>query len=307
MKKGISKIISWAIVGLVLFFLIKNLVENWQNLRTYHFQINPLYLLLSSLLFWTGAFIASQVWHFILVKSGLKMPRIKTFKVHFLSRFGSYVPGKIWFILIRMRLAKNESSKTIVAGSLLETVLDLIGPSMLSLLFMGIYFLDGFYLKIILFAITAGFIFILWPRLFYSVLNFGLKKIKKEPIAKEFQLTPKNLCFALLMDLIFWLIWGLGFYFFIRSIIFIPDGKILSIMGIHIISSTVGAWAFFAPYGIGIRESAQSYLLKQLIPFEVAVLVSFLTRIWMIFNDLIMALIIQILEHFKKNKKQPSI
>lgn len=296
-KKVFVKILSWATVFLILFFLFKSLIANWHRIKEYQFEINPYYLILSVLLFFAGAVIASEVWRFVLFKSGLESSRWKTFKIHFLSRFGVYVPGKIWFLLIRSRLSQKDSfsQKTIITTSILEAGISMIAPSILSLIFMGSYFLDRAYFLITTAIVILGSIILLRPKIFYFLLNFGLKKIKKEPIPENYQLKSANLLVALILTFAYWIIWGVSFYFFVRSIVIVPLDKIFDLTGIYIVSSTVGALAIFVPYGLGIRESLQSYLLTRFFPWEIAVLVSFLTRIWIIANDLVLGLILQVM------------
>lgn len=294
-KKYWTKLISWTIIGLILVFLFKVLLANWQKVKEYHFEINPYYLILSFLLFWLGSFIASQVWRFILLKSGLKSSIWKTFRIHFLSRFGVYIPGKVWFLLIRSRLSRkdNLSQKTIVTSSILELGIDLIAPLIISLIFMGGYFLNKPFFMIAIIILILGGALILRPKLFYSILNFGLKKIKKEPVPKNAQLTSTNLLLVLILSFVFWLIWGIGFYFFIISITPMPFDKIWDVASIYIVSATAGTLALFAPYGIGVREGIQAYLLSHLLPLEIAILISLLARIWVIANDVIWGLVIQ--------------
>jgi len=244
--------------------------------------------------------MASLVWRFILLKSGCEISKWKAFKVHFLSRFGAYVPGKVWFILIRSRLCRTEniSQQTVVTSSVLETAMSLTAGSILSLIFMGNIFLNKYYFFFAVIVIIIGSVIVLRPNLFYSLLNFGLKKIGREPIYKETQLNFKNLLVVLFLDLVFLLIWGLSFYLFTSSIVFIPFNKIINVIGIYIISVVIGAWAIFAPYGIGVREGIQAYLLKYIIPFEIGILISLLARIWMTINDVTFNLLIQAINIF---------
>ena len=290
---------------MILFFLVRTLILNWQKVKEYNFQINIYYLLFSFLIFFLGAFLDSQVWRFLLLKSKAFLPKFKTFKIHFSSRFGAYVPGKIWFLLIRSRLCKDEgvTQKDVIVSSLLENGISMIAPSILSLVFVGDYFLGKQYLPIMIIAIIIGGIFFLRPNFFYSILNFGLKKFKKETIPQDAQLKSTTLLLALLFNGLIWLIYGLSFFFFVKAIAPIPSNSAMHLIGAYIVSATVGAWAFFTPYGLGVREATQSYFLSYLIPLEVSILLSFLTRIWMILNDLIAIVLVKTMDLILKIKK----
>jgi glycosyltransferase 2 family protein len=305
MKNFLKKIFPWIIVVLILFFLVKTLILNWQKVKEYNFQINICYLLISFLIFFFGAFLDSQVWHFLLLKSKASIQRFKTFKIHFFSRFGSYVPGKIWFLLIRSRLCKNENvaQQDIVASSLLELGIGMIAPSIISLIFMGDYFLGKRYLPIMIAAIIIGGIIFIRPKIFYGILNFGLKKFKRETIPQEARLNSQTILLALIFNSLVWLIYGTSFYFFIRAVAPIPPSSAFNLIGTYIVSATAGAWAFFTPYGLGVRETTQSYFLSHLIPLEISILLSFLTRIWMILNDIIAVTLVKIIDLIVKIKK----
>jgi hypothetical protein len=309
MKNFIKKIFPWVIVVLILFFLVRTLVLNWQKVKEYNFRINIYYLLISFLIFFLGAFLDSQIWRFLLLKSKAFLPKFKTFKIHFSSRFGSYIPGKVWFLLIRSRLCKNENvaQRDVIISSLLEIGISMIAPSILSLVFVGGYFLGKQYLPIMVAAIIVMGIIFLRPKIFYGILNFGLKKIKKETIPQDTQLKLATLLLALVFNGLVWLIYGLSFYFFAKSIVPILPGSTIYLIGTYIVSATVGAWAFFTPYGLGVRETTQSYFLSHLIPFEISILLSFLTRIWMIFNDVIAIALVKTIDLIVKIKKPVKI
>jgi len=304
MIKKIFKLFSWLIVGLIFYFLLKSLWGNWNQIKEYQFQINPFYLFISFILYFLAMFLLSQIWHFILTKQNSQKSRWEIFRIHFLSNFGKYIPGKVWLFLIRLKLGKKIglSKKIVLVSSVLEIALGLTALGLISVFFLNHISLNQQYFFANLILLAIALIFILYPKLFYSVLNYLLGLVKKEKIAKEFQLKSSHLLILISVALISWFFWGLSFYFFTQALIIIPINKVFNLIGIFIVSYLIGFLALFAPNGLAVREGVQIYFLSSFLPLEIAILISLAYRIWITLNELVIALLV-FLKNISNNQK----
>jgi uncharacterized membrane protein YbhN (UPF0104 family) len=65
--------------------------------------------------------------------------------------------------------------------------------------------------------------------------------------------------------------------------------------------------ALFAPGGLGIREGVLVYLLSDLIPGSVAVILSVLTRIWMTVIEIALIGVVYLIAQFRKRSREGTI
>ena len=91
--------------------------------------------------------------------------------------------------------------------------------------------------------------------------------------------------------IIYWMVAGAAFYFFLMSyyplgLYFIP---ILS--GIFAISFAAGYVAFFAPAGLGVREGILIFLLSFFMPTSVAIGIAILSRLWILGVELLILIV----------------
>lgn len=301
-NKFFLNLLSFVLVGLILLFLLRNLINNWQQVRGYRYQFNILYLFLSSIFYFFSIFILTQIWREILVKLKCSIPRQKSFKIVFLSLFGRYIPGKVWLYLFRFQFLRKEnvSKKLFLSAAIFESGLSTIAGFLLALILAGKYFFGTIYFFPILFFIIFGIVF-LHPKIFYPILNFGLGKIKKETIPLEFQLKFKDLLYILFFYAIYWAIFGLAFYLFVNSIILVKISQIIFLISIFLISVNIGVISLFAPSGVGVREGVLVYFLNYFLPTGISILISFLARIWTIVSEIVLFLIFTVF--LKINKK----
>jgi len=77
-----------------------------------------------------------------------------------------------------------------------------------------------------------------------------------------------------------WIVAGSGFFFLVRSVMQIPTGDYIALVGIFALSSAAGYLVIFVPRGLLIREVAMALLLSSYIPPSVTVAISILARLW---------------------------
>jgi uncharacterized membrane protein YbhN (UPF0104 family) len=284
-KKIYLRILQWAIVVAIFFFLGKMVWDHWNQVKGTPFTLRPFPFILSTLIFAFSYFIQIWAWYLITLKLEIALSPTDTLKTWFYSQLGKYLPGKIWLFLSRFHFyeSRGKSKKVISIALYLETVTIIMAA--------GLIFLAAliFHREIRLFyswrhpgwlvlLFLLGFIF-LHPRVLQKILNWALIHFKREPVSLS--ISYSNVLWILFVCILSWVIGGIGFYLFVDSIYPVAPQYILFLTGALAISSTLGLIAIFAPSGLGVREGALVYLLLFMMLPPVAVIISILTRIWM--------------------------
>lgn len=294
LKKNIKKIIPLIIGFLIIFFLLNILYKNIDELRAYQWQINIIFLVLFLISRYFGLIFQSIIWGTITKKNNVGIPIKKSIKIWFLSLLGRYIPGRVWLLFGRLYLAKKEG------GSQYKTLLSMILELSLSIIagilvfFISLPFWSflmhqkTIFFFILIIMVLVGLIF-LYPPIFTKSINFILKLIKKQSIVLEIKYT--DILKFLFFYFIFWIILGFSFYFLINSIYPLKIHLLPAIIGIVAISWVIGFLSFLTPGGIGVREAVLSYLLSFFMPLPIAIIISLIYRICLIFIEVLMALV----------------
>lgn len=311
MKKTLFKISSWLIVVLFFYFLLKIVLTNWYQISTYHFHFNLYYLLLSSIIYCLVFLLFSIIWQIILKKSGYQLGYREIFYISGLGRLGRYIPGGVWEYLIRLRLLSGKLPlKIFITSCILENALIITAGFLLALfLLVNDLFWNFWLILLIFFLIFTFFTFLLFPQLFYNLINYSLKILKKQPISADFYLNSKELFIIFFTAIIIWLIWGFSFFLFLAAFVRISFSEVFSIILIFCAALNFGRILIFVPAGLGASEGVLTFFLKRFFDLGIATLISLLTRVWLIINDLlflIFALIVNIFQkkpYVRKNQK----
>ena len=278
-------LLKWAIVTVIFFFLGKMVWENWVQVKEVPFTLRWTSLMFSTLIFAFSYFIQLWAWYLITLRLGIALSLRETLESWFYSQLGKYLPGKVWLLLGRFYLyeSKGKSKKIISAALYYEMVTiilagGIIFVSSLVLLKEGFLLFRGEQLGWIIFSLLIILVF-LHPRFLQKIMNGFLVAFKKETITLS--LSYPDVLGILCICMLAWLIGGVGFYLFVDSITPVPSEHFLFLTGALAVSSILGLIAVFAPAGLGVREGALVYLLTQLIPAPLAVILSVSTRLWM--------------------------
>jgi len=309
-KKIYLRIVQWAIVVAIFFFLGKMVWDHWNQVKDTPFTLRPFPFILSTLIFAFSYFIQIWAWYLITLKLEIALSPSETLKTWFYSQLGKYLPGKIWLLLGRFYFyeSRGKSKKAISIALYLETVTIIMAA--------GLIFLAAliFHREIRLFyswrhpgwlvlLFLLGFIF-LHPRVLQKILNWALIHFKREPVSLS--ISYSDVLWILFVCIISWVIGGVGFYLFVDSVYPVAPQYILFLTGALAISSTLGLIAIFAPSGLGVREGALVYLLSLMMAAPVAVLISILTRIWMTLIEIGLIGVVYLIDRFPNRSERRS-
>lgn len=292
----IFNIASGVFVLIIFYFLGRKFYILLPQIREIEFGLRYSYLILAVFLDVISLMFLAYLWREVLKYLHLKSEFSCVFLSYIASLFGKYVPGKIWGIIIRLRVKpKHDFSNTnIVLSSLLENAFLVASGFIIGLISIFKYFSNNHF-----WIFGCGTIFLitlicLHPKIFYLFLNFILEKFKKPVFTKDKQASYSALLILLFQYLIFWLLAGFIFFLAFNAFYPIPTVHIIDIASIMGLGYSVSYFVVLAPAGLGIREGIWFIFLSKFLPEEVAISLSLIYRLFGIFGETL-ALIFAIL------------
>jgi hypothetical protein len=284
-RKILQYIVSLAIVFAVGYFFYLQFKRNVDAISTFHFHINLYYIFISVILGSVALFAGPVVWR-IYVNNYLqkKLSYSEGFTLYCTSTMFKYIPGKIWTYAAQIALM---SSKEISNAALIYINLaSFICLAFVSAAYALYYYL--FYLRpveweiavlIFIVLIILDFVFIIWNN---SIINYLIIPLNKLLKIKIRPIKTKRIIFvhAQIIYFIMYILLGLGMYFLAKGInIGIPLNNIFAILATAAIAVVSGLIAFFSMGGLGVREGAMFFMLKQFSNIETALILPIAVRL----------------------------
>ena len=279
---------SALVVAVILFFLLRVLYGNWAQISQYDWSFNLPLLLLSYVALAGSYFVDIGVWWQTIKRMGERIPYLRALRLYFAASLAKYIPGTIWQFLGWFYLAQREGVSKIAAGTsvLLTQALSALAGAMLAMAAFAALGSTNLVKQLLpMLLIFPVAIVLLQPRVIKSVMNHGLRYMKRPPV--EFDLRFRDLVAIFLMYLFSYVLWGLALFLFTNSLTHLPVTNFIPFLGVFPAAYALGLLAPFAPAGIGVREATLTYLLSLFMPLPVATVVALLTRPWMMTIDIV--------------------
>ena len=281
------RIVKLLLLALVLFFVVKNIVDNFSNIKDIDLSnLNYGYILPALLVTIISLFIPVFAWKYLLGTLGSDLKISKAMRIWFISNLGRYIPGKVWQISGLIVLSNKEGiSKKVSSVSVIysQIVANLIGLSLGIFLFVK----DEERITHILMFIGVLIALAILPfainRLAIRVLSI-LKKPKE-----TFEVTYGKFIIYVFMQLVNWIVMGAAFVLFINIFTELSISQHPVALFILPISWTLGLLAIFAPGGIGVREGIMTVYLSMFISPGLAAVIPWIYRIWLTIFELLLA------------------
>ncbi len=303
--RKIQNLFWYVVIILIIFFLGRALVSNWQQVKNYPFTFNYTYLLISFVLLILGLVGMSLVWRKILyaMEKTSHIDVWSTMKIYVYAEFSRYIPGSVWSVLTRVLLGRpyGFSSQNLLAASLLD-----MGLSAAAVLILGVVFVflsvGNFSSWAFILASGAGILglIIMHPKIFYPLLNLVLKKIKRDVVSADHFLKYSQMLKVWLSYGVCYVLQAVGFFFFIMSVGTVSWNFLPGIMGAYLLSVGLGVVMIFLPSGLGIKEGTMALILKFYFFAGMAVFLSLLSRLWFTVAELILLSLVFLVYKIKK-------
>jgi glycosyltransferase 2 family protein len=206
---------------------------------------------------------------------------------------GRYIPGKVSWIVGKVYLAsKLGIGKTrIAASAVIEAgmqVVALVAAAMLLLGFDPRLNVISFEGKVIMLGLACGCILVLMPPVFNFVVRKAYVIVKRKELDPTIRLSGKV---AFKSIQLYWfgaILSGTSFFLLSKAVYpSITFELYLFCVGAYNLAGAVGMITPIVPSGIGVRDGALLAMLTVILPVEIAVVLTVLSRLWAIVVDLL--------------------
>ncbi len=295
-NKIFRTILAWLVIGLVAYFFGKSLINNWSQLQGVNLAFNGWSVL--SIIFFALAVVWTGVLWGKLISQLSKKPISdeEAIKVHSLSWLLKYIPGQAGSLINKISWAQKRgySKKLVTVTFLYEHAFLIFASLLLSVPIILVSFFDKAAENLSIFApllLALPLLLLVNQKVFYTLLNYAFKFLKRKPIDKEYILKSKQLFYYVLQFLGPRLMNGIGFIFVVASIMPVPDQAYAGLAAAYILAGAVGLLAIFVPSGIGVREAVIVLFASQYFSVEIAIVLALLARLYATVSDAIVALV----------------
>ncbi len=282
----------WAqrVIGaVVLFFIVRDFLRNWDKIRAqpiaWHFRWE--YIVASLLVTWVMYVILIWGWRVILHGWGQWIRAVDAARIWSISSLGKYVPGKLWAIAGMAILAEKQgvSGAAATGSAIIMQLLSIATGAVIALALTGTTLLEAVPGGSIASIIVAAVALIGAVSLASPSITRRIGFIVGRPDAVQ-PVDPSALAGALLANLIAWGGYGLSFQL-------LAAGTMPSVViswstatGAFAASYLVGYLAIFLPGGFGVREGIMYALLRGTIGDGPAIALAAASRITLTVNEL---------------------
>ena len=274
------KILRWAVVAVILAFLVRTLLRSWNEVDTASLKWNlpGLAGAMAVLLVLQNLYLAD--WMILLKGMGLSLSWRRAFAVFHQSLVARFVPGNIWHVVGRTYMTTADGlPAALVFGSMAVENALLFGAAVVvfgvTFPFWGGAEHTGalWYL-----AVIPPIAVVVYPPVLNKLLNFGLAVLRKPAV--QLTLSYRAALAAAALHLFARAVGGAALFLIVINVYHIPpSGGLPAVIGIHALSYAVGFASFITPSGLGVREAASAYLLASYMPLPTAVVISLLARL----------------------------
>ncbi|MEW6050199.1 MAG: lysylphosphatidylglycerol synthase transmembrane domain-containing protein [Candidatus Zixiibacteriota bacterium] len=288
-KKALIVAVKTALTAFVLYFVVRQVVVNWSEIRQQEWHFNYAYLLLSVLAALGSFAVFAATWRKIIAGFGHEVSAPMAFKISYLSNLARYIPGKVWQVFGMLYLA-GQAGVTAEAAGASFVISEMFAIPASFLVFVLAAFVEPLVLTeqvavlgrgsawlmvIGLLALCA--LLVLYPQPLLKVGNWLLVKIGRPPV--KFTLDKKVALVILVGYFLGWIAQGIAFWFFLLAVLPEQSPGVVAAAGIYNGAYQIGYVMIFAPGGFGPRELVLGTLLSPYVG-AVAPALALLVRLW---------------------------
>src|SRR5207248_10736807 len=285
-----KRVLQIGLPAIILALFIYQVKKNWAELTAYTFQLNPWLLALAFLGFMLQELSYGLIWRAVLERLGSHLGLRTCLRIYLASEFVRYIPGNVWHVLTRILwVGKYSVSRPIAFASMAIELITKLAAGILvfsiSLLFWQDFgkvgsLLRGSLLDILGITCIIALFIGLHPRILNGVLNWALRRMKREPI--QLTLRYSDILFITLAWCASWIVAGTAFYILLLALWPAAPMVVWPIcIGIYAIAWDIGFVSFITPSGLGIREAAivALFALALPLPTGLASIMALLSRL----------------------------
>ncbi|MEO0024986.1 MAG: hypothetical protein RL196_1427 [Actinomycetota bacterium] len=289
-----KKLIPAVFYALVIIFAAVYLSRiDWQGLS--QVTINPWWLAVATAVSLLTRYWFAEIWLLLLTRLGARLEgfRAQLFVVYSKAWLGRYIPGGAAWIFGKIYFASQVGvSKTKLAiSSFLEGALQIIVVlvSAAALLAVdprvsqfGPLWVWG------LVAVCVVGLLAVYPPIFNRVVKFGYAKTRKKTLDDADLPNNRTIGLGIAAFAGSALISGLSYFFIAKTLVpTLSFNDVFYVVGTANLASALSMLAFFAPAGLGVRETIQLTTLLVIMNPAQALAVTVFMRLWSIVLDVV--------------------
>lgn len=299
-KSVTATLIKLALTLAILYFLYRQVAQQWPAIKAHDWHIHWGWLTLSVAAGLLTFFILSTIWQRIMIGLGHRLSLGKAFRIFYLSNLGKYIPGRVWQWFGILYLTNKEGIPPERAGVSFVLV-ELFALPASFLVFVLCAQLEprvlvdqvailgsksAYFMTAGMLAVSAAVVW--WPNKILSIGNAILRKLKRPQV--DLTLDKKVALKIFLSYCLAWFCFGGAFWLFVRALSSEVGFSLIAAVGVFNAAYQIGYLAIFAPGGIGPRELVMGVMLT---PFfgPIAPAVAVAARLWSLIIEAIAALL----------------
>lgn len=294
LKKHFFKLIPWLFYSLLAVFLIAYL-QSIEYSKLQNLSISWQYVIIATTLALAFRYWGAYIWVSLLRSLGATNVRLSSTLVYIYAKswLGRYIPGTAPWILGKIYFASKQgiSKNKLAVSSLLEGVLQIIVQFLFALSLLAFDPRLTIIPNDIRLLILAGIIvcvIVLIPPVFNRLVAGVYRLLKKKDFPQEHHASGHTIGKGFGLYVFGAIMSSLSLFFIAKA--FYPElgyDQLIFVMGVSTLAGAVSMIAIFAPSGLGVREGIQLALLSLIMPTEIALVITVVTRLWSIAVDLL--------------------
>jgi len=281
-------IVKWLVAVAIISYLGQTLLGQLHVLRQHEWNVRADQMAIALGLAIVTLALFVRIWHELLGELGATVLYRTAFRIWFISAFLRYLPGKVIGVLSMVYLCEREGIPKVVSitSGVLNQGFSILSGLTLGALFLWIHPYDGLPSETLWMAIALVLIILLFfPVLMDRVIGSLLKRSGWATIS--WRIGFKTFIYFYGSYFMVWILFGLGFFFVIRSLTNLSVFYIPHMISIFIVSYLVGFLSMITPGGLGVREGLLAALLTPYVSMPVAIMVAFIARLWLTAAELL--------------------
>lgn len=272
--------------------IIRIIVDNWQLLLDYDWSFRPGWLVTALVLFSIDLFLSLYVWHLLVSKLAHYKNLRLNIKFVLQSNLARRLPGTVWYVASRALLYQEEgvSKKATSLISALELAMFIVSGTSVTLLTLPLWLgrteienVDK--LAWIVLAIFPASLVLVHPKIIEKIWT----RLNKQKLAQTLRWNDTVLWLLLYMGT--WVLGGGVVFSIINIFQSMPMSDYVTITGMWAAASTISLIGFVALPIFSLREVTLVFLLNQLLPLPIALIIAVAVRVLWLSGELIASVV----------------
>jgi hypothetical protein len=304
-NKKIRQIIYGSIVLISVAFIAYAIINNWSELKSQSWHINPVYVIIAVLFYPLGMLPTAAAWHSLLKAFGIRQPFSTNLRIYAISSLPKHIPGFIWYVTSRTLMYEEigvSASKVLGATAVEAVLMPLSG------------FISAIFISSILFDVSTKFVIfkflipiamisllllIVWAPGGTRVLDRLIQRIGK--LDQPIQFQRSKLIVSLCWMFIAWAGGGILLWILVRGITFIGWELLPTMIGIWGAAGAVSLSLGIGIQGLGLREVTLGAILSKIMPTLIAIVIAVTFRLVLTLGEFLWVFLISVIIKKPKN------